>query len=92
MKKGWKIVFTIFLIVVVIGIVGVGVGMLTGAEFTRIYSVLDDQYHIDKSPRRFRQRKRICEHPPVQRNELGDVWILRQQRMGVLDRSFAEKY
>ena len=47
MKKGWKIVFTIFLIVVVIGIVGVGVGMLTGAEFTRIYSVLDDQYHID---------------------------------------------
>ena len=27
MKKGWKIVFTIFLIVVVIGIVGVGVGM-----------------------------------------------------------------
>ena len=49
MKKGWKIVFTIFLIVVVIGIVGVGVGMLTGAEFTRIYSVLDDQYHIDMS-------------------------------------------
>ena len=47
MKKGWKIVFTIFLIVVVIGIVGVGVGMLTGAEFTRIFSVLDDQYHID---------------------------------------------
>lgn len=47
MKKGWKIIFTIFLIVVVIGIVGVGVGMLTGAEFTRIYSVLDDQYHID---------------------------------------------
>ena len=47
MKKGWKIVFTIFLIVIVIGIVGVGVGMLTGAEFTRIYSVLDDQYHID---------------------------------------------
>ena len=47
MKKGWKIVFTIFLIVVVIGIVGVGVGMLTGAEYTRIYSVLDDQYHID---------------------------------------------
>ena len=31
----------------VIGIVGVGVGMLTGAEYTRIYSVLDDQYHID---------------------------------------------
>ena len=47
MKKGWKIVFTIFLIVVVIGIIGVGVGMLTGAEYTRIYSVLDDQYHID---------------------------------------------
>ena len=49
MKKGWKIVFTIFLIVVVIGIVGVGVGMLTGAEYTRIYSELDDQYHIDMS-------------------------------------------
>lgn len=47
MKKGWKIVMAIFLIVVVIGIVGVGVGMLTGAEYTRIYSVLDDQYHID---------------------------------------------
>ena len=47
MKKGWKIVMAIFLIVVVIGIVGVGVGMLTGADYSRIYSVLDDQYHID---------------------------------------------
>ena len=37
----------IFLIVVVIGGVSIGVGMLTGAEYTRIYSVLDDQYHID---------------------------------------------
>ena len=47
MKKGWKIIMTIFLIVVVIGVVSIGVGMLTGAEYTRIYSVLDDQYHID---------------------------------------------
>lgn len=47
MKKGWKIVMAIVLIVIVIGIVGVGVGVLTGAEYTRIYSVLDDQYRID---------------------------------------------
>ena len=47
MKKGWKIIIVIFLIVVVIGGVSIGVGMLTGAEYTRIYSVLDDQYHID---------------------------------------------
>lgn len=47
MKKGWKIIMAIFLIVVVIGVVSIGVGMLTGAEYTRIYSVLDDQYHID---------------------------------------------
>ena len=47
MKKGWKIIMTIFLIVVVIGVVSIGVGMFTGAEYTRIYSVLDDQYHID---------------------------------------------
>jgi nucleoside recognition membrane protein YjiH len=46
-KKGWKIIMAIFLIVVVIGVVSIGVGMLTGAEYTRIYSVLDDQYHID---------------------------------------------
>ena len=47
MKKGWKIIMAIFLIVVFIGVVSIGVGMLTGAEYTRIYSVLDDQYHID---------------------------------------------
>ena len=47
MKKGWKVVLIIFLVVVVLGTVCMGVGMMTGAETARIYSVLDDKYHIE---------------------------------------------
>ena len=47
MKKGWKVVLIIFLVVVVLGTVCMGVGMMTGAEPARIYSVLDDKYHIE---------------------------------------------
>ena len=47
MKKGWKVVLIIFLVVVVLGTVCMSVGMMTGAETARIYSVLDDKYHIE---------------------------------------------
>ena len=46
MKKGWQIVFTIVMIVILIGGVSFGVGMITGAQFNRIYSVLDSQYGL----------------------------------------------
>ena len=46
MKKGWQIVFTIVMIVILIGGVSFGVGMITGAQFNRIYSVLDSQYSL----------------------------------------------
>lgn len=36
----------VVLVAILLGGVGVAVGMMTGADFTRIYSVLDERYNI----------------------------------------------
>ena len=46
MKKGWRIVGVIVLVAELLGAVAVGVGLMTGADSVRIYSVLDNRYHI----------------------------------------------
>ncbi|HIR86252.1 MAG TPA: hypothetical protein IAC00_03840 [Candidatus Limivicinus faecipullorum] len=47
MKSGWKIILLVVLIAILLGAVCMGVGMMTGADFTRIWSTLDDKYHVD---------------------------------------------
>ena len=47
MKSGWKIILLVVLIAILLGAVCMGVGMMTGADFTRIWSTLDDIYHVD---------------------------------------------
>ncbi len=46
MKRGWYIVLVIVLAALLLGLVCVGVGFITGADTARIYSVLDDKYSI----------------------------------------------
>ena len=46
MKKGWKIVTAIVFAAILLGAVFIGVGLLTGADFSRIYSTLDQRYQI----------------------------------------------
>jgi len=46
-KSGWKIILLVVLIAILLGAVCMGVGMMTGADFTRIWSTLDDKYHVD---------------------------------------------
>lgn len=46
MKSAWKIIITIVLIAVLLGGVSVAVGLMTGAEFGHIYTVLDNKYSI----------------------------------------------
>ena len=46
MKKGWKIVGIIVLVMLLLGVVCTAVGIMTGADFARIYSVLDAKYYI----------------------------------------------
>lgn len=46
MKKAWQIIMTIVLVVVLVGAVCAGVGIITGAEMNRIFSVLDDRYSL----------------------------------------------
>ena len=46
MKKGWKIVTAIVFAAILLGAVFIGVGLLTGADFSRIYSTLDHRYSI----------------------------------------------
>ena len=47
MKSGWKIILLVVLIAILLGAVCMGVGMMTGADFTRIWSTLDDKYHVE---------------------------------------------
>ena len=47
MKSGWKIILLVVLIAILLGAVCMGVGMMTGADFTRIWATLDDKYHVD---------------------------------------------
>ena len=46
MKKAWRVVLTIVLIAVLLGAVCVGVGLITGADFARLYNVLDERYNV----------------------------------------------
>ena len=46
MKKGWKIVGVVVLVIIVLGAICVGIGLLTGADGERIYNVLDQEYNI----------------------------------------------
>lgn len=47
MRKAWLIIGVIVLTAVLIGTVGIGVGLVTGADMARIFSVLDGRYHLD---------------------------------------------
>ncbi len=46
MKHVWKVVATIIAIAIILGCVCLAVGVFTGAEYDRIFSVLDARYHI----------------------------------------------
>ena len=46
MKKIWKVLGGVIIAALVIGILCFAVGLLTGADFDRIVSVLDARYHI----------------------------------------------
>jgi len=59
MKKGWMIVGVIVLIAVLVGTVSVGVGLITGADMARIFSVLDNRYHLDLYFQYFQQLTEI---------------------------------
>ncbi|MGI5976909.1 MAG: hypothetical protein ACOX68_04340 [Candidatus Limivicinus sp.] len=46
MKKAWQIVIAIVLIAALLGAVCLGVGLITGAEYDRIFTVLDERYSL----------------------------------------------
>ena len=48
MKSGWKIILLVVLIAILLGAVCMGVGMMTGADFARIWATLDDKYHVER--------------------------------------------
>ena len=46
MKKGWRIIFGVFLVAVILGGLCCGVGLLTGADSDRIILNLDEHYQL----------------------------------------------
>ena len=55
MRKGWLIIGVIVLIAVLVGTVSIGVGLVTGADMARIFSVLDGRYHLELYTQYFEQ-------------------------------------
>lgn len=47
MKSGWKIILIVVVVAILLGAVCMGVGAMTGADFTRIWTTLDNRYHVD---------------------------------------------
>lgn len=47
MQKMWRIVVTIVLIMILIGIVGIAVGFLTGADTARIYQTAENNNMVN---------------------------------------------
>ncbi len=46
MKSAWKVIIMIVLVALLLGVVSVAVGLMTGAEFGHIYSALDAKYNL----------------------------------------------
>lgn len=46
MNNIWRVIVSIVLIAVLFGTVCIGVGLLTGADTGRIYSVLNNKYNL----------------------------------------------
>ncbi|MDO5445067.1 MAG: hypothetical protein Q4F31_05540 [Eubacteriales bacterium] len=49
MKKSWKIIGIVILTVFILGLICIGVGVLTGADYSRIFSVIDDKFQIEST-------------------------------------------
>lgn len=49
MKKSWKIIGIVILTVFVLGLICIGVGVLTGADYSRIFTVLDEKFQIEST-------------------------------------------
>ncbi len=45
MKNGWRVVFIIALVAILLGTVSVGVGLMTGGDVARVMEVLEERYH-----------------------------------------------
>lgn len=46
MKNGWRVVLIIVLVAILFGGVCLGVGIMTGSDMSRIYTVLDKQFNL----------------------------------------------
>ncbi|MGN0982188.1 MAG: hypothetical protein ACI4O0_04770 [Candidatus Limivicinus sp.] len=47
MKSGWKVILIVVVVACLLGAICIGVGAMTGADFTRIWATLDNRYHVD---------------------------------------------
>ena len=47
MKSGWKIILIVVVIAILLGAICIGVGAMTGADFTRIWATLDNRYPVE---------------------------------------------
>ena len=46
MSKGWRIIGTFVLILILLGAICIGVGFMTGGNMSDIYNVLDVRYNL----------------------------------------------
>ena len=46
MRNGWRIILVIVLVAILFGGICLGVGIMTGADMSRVYTVLDKQFNL----------------------------------------------
>ena len=49
MKKIWSFLWIIVVVLLVLGVVCAGVAFLTGADFNRIFEIVDKEYDVVKT-------------------------------------------
>ena len=47
MKKAWKVVAIIVAAAILIGLLFIGTGLLTGSDLTRIWDTMDAKYNVN---------------------------------------------
>ena len=47
MSRAWRVIITIVLIAIQFATVCVGEALLTGADFSRVYSVFNNKYNVE---------------------------------------------
>lgn len=72
MSKAWRVISIIVMIVILLGAVCIGVGLVTGGEWARVYDALDESYSVKWY---VENRQQYLEYPGKVIEAIRTAWI-----------------